>query len=107
MTYDVEGWVVLRYTTPGTKLYYRIFASWRDGDLWRLSSGSDELPQLSTCGKFWIWPQASGACYQLPIGEEGGYTFYTGRVLSNIMSVSGKGGTCIDRVKLASLFAKK
>lgn len=55
MKYDVEGWVVLKYTVTSAKVYYRIFASWRGGNLngesWRLSSGSEALPHLSDCGK--------------------------------------------------------
>jgi len=92
----------LKYTVGNEKVYYRIFASWR-GDSWRLSSGSEELPQLSSCGKYWLWLQMSGSCYELPINEEDGYTFYTGRVLSIITERSGKENTSIERVKLATL----
>jgi len=109
MTYDVEGWVILKYTVCNEKVYYRIFASWRgdylNGDSWRLSSGSEELPQLSSCGKLWLWPQMSGSCYELPINEEDGYTSYTGAILSSIISRSGEGGTQIERVKLALLLS--
>lgn len=107
MKYAVEGWVILKYTVGNEKVYYRIFASWRgdylNGDSWRLSSGSEELPQLSSCGKLWLWPQMSGSLYELPINEEDGYTFYTGRVLSSIIERSGKEDTIIERVKLATL----
>jgi hypothetical protein len=107
MTYDVEGWVVLKYTVTSAKVYYRIFASWRGGNLngesWRLSSGSEALPHLSDCGKYWLWPQLSGSLYKLPINEEDGYTFYTGQVLSSIIERSGEEGTFIERITLASL----
>jgi len=109
MKYNVEGWVVLKYTVPNKNIYFRIFASWRgdylNGDSWRLSSGSEELPQLSSCGKFWLWHQLSGSCYQLPINEEDGYSSYTGAILSSIVSRSGEDDTFIERVKLASLQA--
>lgn len=112
MTYDVEGWVILKYTVGSGKVYnYRIFASWRgdylNGDSWRLSSGSEQLPQLSSCGMYWLWPQMSGSCYELPINEEDGYTSYTGAILSSIISRSGEYGTQIERVKLATLQASK
>jgi hypothetical protein len=111
MKYDVEGWVVLKYSVPSEKVYYRIFASWRGGNLsgesWRLSSGSEELPHLSDCGKYWLWPQLSGSLYKLPINEEDGYTFYTGQILSSIIEGSGEEDTTIERFKLARLFAKK
>ena len=107
MTYDVDGWVILKYTVASEKVYYRIFASWRgdylNGDSWRLSSGSEELPQLYSCGTFWLWPQISGSCYELSVNKEDGYTFYTGRVLSSIIDRSGEGDTFIERVKLAIL----
>jgi len=107
MTYDVEGWVILKCIVASEKVYYRVFASWRgdylNGDSWRLSSGSEDLPQLSACEKFWLWPQVSGSCYELPINEEDGYTSYTGAILSSIIDRSGEDETLIERVKLASL----
>ena len=107
MIYDVEGWVVLKYTVANEKIYYRVFASWRDdnlnGESWRLSSGSEELPHLSDCGKYWLWLQVSGSLYKLPTNEEDGYTFYTGQVLTSIIERSGEEGTTIERIKLASL----
>jgi hypothetical protein len=109
MKYDVEGWVILKYTVGNEKVYYRIFASWRggylNGDSWRVSSGSEQLPQLSSCGKYWLWPQMSDSCYELPINEEGGYTSYTGAILSSIISRTGEDDTIIERIKLASLQA--
>lgn len=111
MKYNAEGWVVLKYKAPNNKVYYRIFASWRggylNGDSWRLSSGSEELPQLSSCGEFWIWPQMSGSCYKLPVNQEDGYTSYTGAILSSIIDRSGEDGTQKERVKLASLRASR
>lgn len=104
MEFYADGWIILKYTEFNKSIYFRIFASWID-DVWRLSSGSRELPQLSTCGDFWIWPQTSGSCYYLPIAAEDGYTFYTGFVLSSIIKQSGVNDIQIDRAKLTSLQA--
>jgi hypothetical protein len=106
MLYDVEGWVILKYTIASEEFYYRIFASWRD-DSWRLSSGSKELPKLSPCKKLWLWSQISGSCYKLPLNEEGGYTFYTGSILSRIINRSGEDATLIEKVELATLQKSK
>jgi hypothetical protein len=109
MTYDVEGWVILKYTVGNEKVYYRIFSSLRgdylNGDTWRLSSGSEQLPQLSSCGMYWLWPQMSGSLYELPINEEDGYTSYTGAILSSIIYRSDEDDTLIERIKLATLQA--
>lgn len=106
MIHRPHGWVILKFTDEGD-VFFKIFASWRggylDGDSWRLSSGSNELPVLSDCGKYWIWRQESGSCYHLPVNGEDGYTFYTAQILGNIIIQSGENGVLIERVKLSSI----
>jgi hypothetical protein len=107
MIHKPHGWVVLRITQPN-ETYYKIFASWRgsyiEGESWRLSSGSQEFPKLSDCGKYWVWKQESGSCYHLPLHGEDGYTFYTAKVLANIIIQSGENDVSIEKVKLSSIF---
>lgn len=102
-----QGWVILKFSTP-TDIYYKVFSSWRggylDGDSWRLSSGSNRPPTISECGKYWVWPQKSGSCYHLPVNGEGGMSFYTERVLKDIL---GRKDICennIDQVNILELF---
>lgn len=84
-----------------------MFGSWRggylDGDAWRLSSGSNEPPVLSDCGRYWIWSQESGSCYHLPIHGEDGYTFYTAQILGNIIIQSDESNMQVERIKLSSI----
>lgn len=100
--YKPDGWVILKITAPDSA-FYKVFASWRENDRWRLSSGSNGLPVISECGKYWMWPQASGSCYHLLLGEENGYTHYTGSKLSEIISCSNEKDYLIERVKLSSI----
>lgn len=106
MIHRPHGWVILKFTIEND-VFFKIFASWRggylDGDSWRLSSGSNELPVLSDCGKYWIWPQESGSCYHLPVKGEDGYSHYTAQILGNLLIQSGVNGVSIERVKLSSI----
>ena len=94
-----QGFVLLRYNDPKVGEYHKLFVSWRD-DEWRLSSGCD-LSKLKDLGQYWELEQFSGSVYTFPKGEEDGYTFYTGRVLENIIGQNGLEGVGIRRVKLA------
>lgn len=101
-----QGWVILKFSTPADT-FYKIFSSWRggylDGDSWRLSSGSINLPTLSECGNYWIWEQESGSCYHLPVNGEDGYSHFTGQVLGNILIQSGENDVFIEKVKLSAI----
>ena len=101
-----QGWVILKFSTP-TDTFYKIFSSWRggylDGDSWRLSSGSSHPPTPSDCGKYWVWPQESGSCYHLPVNGEGGMSFYTERVLKEIISSPESYNWIIEKVTLHQL----
>ena len=98
-----EGWVVLTYQSIDEKPCYVVFCSWRQGDAWRLSSGSTVLPHLSPCGKYWIWPQISGSMYELPIDGENGYTYYTGTVLENLLKEPYSDGTMLKRIAFETI----
>jgi len=100
MKHKPEGWVVLTYQSVDDVTWYAIFCSWKGNDVWRVSSGSKALPDLSPCGKYWIWPQKSGSIYELPIDEENGYTFYTGAVLDNLLANGYSDGTKVKRIAL-------
>lgn len=105
--YKPDGWVILKFTPANEKHYYKIFGSWRGGYLnggsWRLSSGSEELPVLSKCELFWVWEQCSGSCYELPVNEEDGLTYYTGNVLSRMIDKSSPSEVLIEKIKLDSI----
>ena len=96
-----DGWVVL--TNNNQKNLYFIFSSWKENDRWRLSSGSEVLPNLSKCGKFWLWRQQSGSYYELPVDEENGYTFYTGKILDDLLKSGSSSGMKLERVSLKSI----
>lgn len=106
MIYRPHGWVILKFTNKGD-VFFKIFASWRggylDGDSWRLSSGSNEPPVLSDCGRYWIWSQESGSHYHLTVKGEDGYSHYTAQILGSILIQSGVNGVSIERVKLSSI----
>lgn len=105
MLHKPHGWVILKFTQE-REVFFKIFASWRggylDGDSWRLSSGSKELPSLSDCGGYWIWPQKSGSCYHLPMNGEGGMSFISEYVLKDILSSNKLAdiGTYIEIISL-------
>lgn len=106
MIHKPHGWVILKFTNEDD-VFFKIFASWRggylDGDSWRLSSGSNESPVLSDCGKYWVWSQESGSCYHLSIEGEDGYSYYTAQILANIILQSGENDVLIERVKLSAM----
>lgn len=107
MIFKPEGWVVLKSKSEENDNLYLIFGSWREGDRWRLSSGSKSLPHLSDCGNYWIWPQVSGSIYELPVGEENCYTFYTGAVLDNLLAIGYRDGTQLKRISLEDIVEDK
>jgi hypothetical protein len=96
-----EGWILLKYDDPVNGIYYKIFASWRDGDSWRLSSGC-QLTELIRCGETLKWPQMSGSTYIFDKKDEDGYTFYTGHQMNTIIGSSGFDGIKIELVKFES-----
>jgi len=106
MTHKPHGWVILKFTSK-EEVYFKIFASWRggylEGDSWRLSSGSKELPVLSDCGKYWIWPQESGSCYHLPIKGEGGTSIYTESVLKDILRQEKRSDINIEKMNIREI----
>ena len=106
MIHRPHGWVILKFTNEDD-VFFKIFASWRggylDGDSWRLSSGSNNPPVLSDCGKYWLWEQESGSCYYLPLQGEDVYSFYTAQILANIIIQSGENDVFIEKVKLSSI----
>ncbi|MBU2969218.1 hypothetical protein KO527_07660 [Pseudoalteromonas sp. C2R02] len=105
MTYTPQGWIILKFTTE-SDYYFKVFASWREDDRWRLSSGAKNPPELSGCGKYWVWPQESGSCYHLPVHGEGGCSFYSEHALNNILAQSGVGEHVIERVNLNEINSK-
>jgi len=106
MIHRPHGWVILKFTNEDD-VFFKIFASWRggylDGDSWRLSSGSSHPPTLSECGNYWVWEQKSGSCYHLSINGEGGMSFYTERILKEIISSPESYNWVIERVTLHEL----
>lgn len=79
-----DGWAILKFSDDG-KVVYKVFATWRwDNDKWRLSSGAKDLSELSKLDGEYVWPQASGSTYHLPIEGEHCSTPYQSAVLDNI-----------------------
>ena len=107
MKHKPEGWVVLTYQSVDDVIWYAIFCSWKVNDVWRVSSGSVDLPHLSSCGNYWIWPQISGSVYELPVDEENGYTFYTGAVLDDLLAKGYRYGTQLKRIALKDIIEDK
>lgn len=95
-----EGWVVLRFEAPEDRPFYKVFATWRENDRWKVSSGAFDASEVTVDGEHVIWPQASGSTYKLPLGEENGYTFYQGRVMENIAKQSQAHGVRMMKVAL-------
>lgn len=91
MIINAEGWYVLRLPRESqtSSVTYRIFASWRIDDRWRLSSGAASFDRLIFDGSKFIWPQISGNIYYLPLDGESGATFYTANILDRYLSEIG------------------
>lgn len=105
MIYETEGWVVLKFDDLKNGVFYKIFASWRLNERWRLSSGAHDISELEDCGDHWKWAQSSGSCYILPKDGEDGFTFYTGHQLDLIMSYSNNiDGVNVERIALSEVF---
>ncbi|WP_143824514.1 hypothetical protein [Neiella marina] len=86
MVIEAEGWFVLRlHQASEDDPRYRIFASWRANDRWRLSSGALSFNELKIADSNLIWPQVSGNTYQLPFTGESGATYYTASVLERYL----------------------
>lgn len=92
MVVRAEGWVIIHITRPGEKDLYKVFASWVDVDVWRVSSGVFDKSQLKDQGSEFIWPQSSGSIYILPKEGEGLLTAYTATVLNNAIQHSNEIG---------------
>ena len=103
MKHKPEGWVVLTYQSVDDVTWYAIFCSWKGNDVWRVSSGSVVLPHLSPCENYWIWSQISGSIYELPVGEENCYTYYTGAVLDDLLAKGYRDGTQLKRIALKDI----
>jgi hypothetical protein len=81
-----DGWTILKFD-DGEKIVYKIFATWREeNDKWKLSSGAPDLSALKKEGDKFVWKQASGSIYHLPVDGELSYTEYQGQVLESIKS---------------------
>ncbi|WP_026970853.1 hypothetical protein [Aliagarivorans marinus] len=75
-THSPEGWTVLRFEAPEDRPFYKVFATWRENDRWKVSSGAFDASEAFLDGEYIIWPQASGSTYRLHLDGESGYTFY-------------------------------
>lgn len=102
-----EGWVILQYQLPDEdEIIYKIFASWREEDRWRLSSAC--VPKdLTDDGDYWRWVQESGSVYYLPKDEEGGSTFYTQTQMNLKIKIHRECGAKIKRVNIDEVLALK
>lgn len=96
-----DGWTVLKFVESG-KVVYKIFATWRwENDKWQLSSGAEDFAGLSKVGDEFIWPQASGSIYHLPVDGESCCTTYQGIVLENIQTSSAKENIQVEVISLS------
>ncbi len=98
-TITPEGWLLLKLPQANGKYVFKVFASWRENDQWRLSSGASSLEQAKRKGEYILFPQSSGTLYRLPIKGEGSATFYTMDVLERMLA---KEGIALAQVKLKS-----
>lgn len=107
ISHHPDGWTILKFI-DGETVAYKIFATWRwENDKWRLSSGAEDLSGVSRNGDEFIWPQASGSTYHLPVGGEHCYTAYQGMVLENIKTRSIEEKIEFEIVSLNDFFALK
>lgn len=101
MEVRAEGWVIVHITRAGEKDIYKVFASWIDGDVWRMSSGAFDKSQLKDQGDEFIWPQSSGSVYILPKKGEGRLTAHTSNVLSDAIKHAKNISAKIQTIKLS------
>ncbi len=103
MVFKAEGWFILKVSPPDESVFYRVFASWRLSNAWRLSSGAEDLSTLVDKDDYFEWPQLSGSVYILPKQGEGGATFYTQGVLNRIIEDSKSEGATIEIVDISDV----
>ena len=97
--YNPQGWTIIKLY-ENEKAFYKIFATWRDDDRWRLSSGAKDLSLLSQEGDVLVWPQASGSTYYLPIEGENCCNSYQSGILENIKNHCDKECVAFDIIHL-------
>ena len=101
-----QGWTILKFTTQD-KVFFRIFATWRwENQKWMLSSGASTTERVIRENNQYIWPQASGSVYHLPMDGENCCTAYQGHVLENILVQTAAEGVIVEIVNLASLLGE-
>lgn len=81
MIINPDGWSVLSLLREDGTRSYKIFSSWKHNDEWRLSSGADNLTDITVEGGCVVWPQQSGSIYILPFEGQNLRTNYTNSVL--------------------------
>lgn len=108
MRYIADGWVILKVTcTKTSRQYYKVFSSPQKentrANACDISGNAIDLPELSTCGKCWIWEQKLIACYELPIESKGKLTPSAEDLLASITSGNNIEGITIEQITLADL----
>ncbi|EKO3808747.1 hypothetical protein NTE10_000607 [Vibrio harveyi] len=102
-THTPEGWTILRFQNPQKEPFYKVFATWRQNDMWKISSGAFDALEAALDGEFIVWPQASGSIYKLPLGEENGYTFFQSLVMNDIVEKGLAHGVQITEIALSDV----
>ena len=71
--------------TDGDHVYYKLFASWRSDDRWKINSGVSGVTEDENYYYFYGF---TGSCYQCAKGFYGTATFYNSMILDNIIEKS-------------------
>ena len=101
MHYKPDGWQVLKYIKKDGTGFFKIFATWRADDRWRLSSGADRLADIEVQDDFLIWHQKSGSVYNLSINRQNYFTHYTQKILNEkIIPTISEGGINVSVIDL-------
>ncbi len=82
MIINPDGWSVLSLLREDGTRSYKIFSSWKHNDEWRLSSGADNLTDITVEGGCVVWPQMSGSVYELSFNGQNKSTPYTLSILN-------------------------
>ncbi|WP_335989199.1 hypothetical protein [Pseudoalteromonas sp. CH_XMU1449-3] len=82
MIINPDGWSVLSLLRENGTRTYKIFSSWKHNDVWRLSSGANNLKDITVEGECLVWPQMSGSVYELSFSGQNISTPYTLSILS-------------------------
>ena len=86
MSYQPDGWVIIKIALQDSEVFYKVFASWSGsymaGNHWRMNSG---ITRVVDKGDRYLIYGESGSCYDCGKEAEGRLTLYNQSVLDQYL----------------------